>query len=874
MKWLIGRRMKFESDMADEIAFHLEQRIADLVASGLTKREAERKARMEFGSLDAVRDDCRATRPFETIALALRDARLSLRRACRNPLPAIFAAATLAIGIAAVTLTANLVYATFWKPLPFASPDRIGLLWAVTPEGSTTWLSPPEFDEFQKQSPGASAVEAITDVRAQLLLESRALEVQGVAVSHGFLALLGLRPELGRDFDAADDTTGSAPTIILSHPFWAAQFNSDPSIIGRTLTINERQHKILGVLPKSFVLPPASSVMPDNIDFLTPMQPFVHIRDRNARMLQAFVRAQHSFVEINTALNNYGQRVQREFPTVYTNGTWRFRAENFQDFVFRKSRAVALCILLLAIVILAAACVNVTNLLLVRGENLRKEVSVRVSLGATRRRLAWALLVDILTLVTTGATLAMLFLSVVIPALQSLTIDELPHLALQLSFFSLLPIVVLLSLLVAFVIAPLPLAQQAAVETQALSEQGRSMSRSRSSAARGRRLVAAQLALASASVIIALSLSGRLRELQQVNLGFEKEHLITARVSLTSRYSDAQAANRFLTAAIDRLKALPGVLSAGATTQLPLSGAMLGSTFMPDHRDDPRRLDADLRGITPGFLNAAGTPLLAGRDFTTADSAEAPGVAIVDEVFARRLAPGGAVLGQCIRWFRAPERELRIVGIVRAVHHRGPAEDAVATVYRPFSQYARRSLYLVARTSGLVRHTGDIADVVSSLDAGLSTADVQPMEERWERATSRQRLAAVMSVVLAVVGLLLACGGVYGVLAFDLAQRRLEFGIRLAIGANPSSLVTLVLRQTSATLAFGLITGLCLALAFAGVVRNTEYWSIHAFFSACIVGMICTIMVTAAAAVFPAKSASKVPLAVVLSGENTLRLPQ
>jgi len=276
-------------------------------------------------------------------------------------------------------------------------------------------------------------------------------------------------------------------------------------------------------------------------------------------------------------------------------------------------------------------------------------------------------------------------------------------------------------------------------------------------------------------------------------------------------------------------------------------------------------------------LKAAGTPLLAGRDFSSGDSAEAPGVAIVDEVFAHRLAPGGAVLGQRIRWFRAPDQELQIVGIVRAVHHRGPAEEAVATVYRPFSQYARRSIYLVTRTDGMKRQSGNgsdqIADVVSSLDAGLSTADVQPMEVRWERATSRQRLAAGMSVALAIIGLVLACGGVYGVLAFDLAQRRLEFGIRLAIGANPRSLVTLVLRQTGATFAYGLAGGLSLALAFASVVRNTEYWSVHGFTNACVLGAICTLAAAAAAAVLPAKSVSKVPLAVVLSGESTRRLP-
>jgi len=319
-KWLMERRTEFESDMADEISFHLEQRIADLVESGLARREAERRARIEFGNLDAVRDDCRATRPFEAIALAMRDARFSIRRACRNPLPTVFAAATLAIGISAVSLTTSLVYTTLWKPLPFARPDRIGLLWAVNPEGNTTWLSPPEFDELQKQLPGVSAVEAITDLPAQLVLDGRGREIQGIAVSHGFLALLGVRPELGRDFVAEEDAIGSAPTVILSHPYWVAQFNRDLSIIGRTLMINERGHTVIGVLPQSFVLPPASSVMPDNIDFLTPMQPGISVRDRNARMLQAFVRTEGTFVEVAIGLNNYGQRVQREFPTATRMG--------------------------------------------------------------------------------------------------------------------------------------------------------------------------------------------------------------------------------------------------------------------------------------------------------------------------------------------------------------------------------------------------------------------------------------------------------------------------------------------------------------------------------------------------------------------------
>jgi putative ABC transport system permease protein len=865
-------KARFESELAEELQFHIENRTLHLIKDGLTAKEAERQARMEFGSLDTAKDECRSTQPFESVFLALRNLTWAFRRAARAPGFAATIVATLAIGIAAVNLSGMLLHGAYLRPLPFVAPQDIGLIWAVEPSGGTTWLSVPEFDELHGNPPGVVSVEAIADEHVQLLIDGRGREIQGIAVSHGFLSLLGLTPLLGRDFTADDDAATSPPTVILSQSLWQSQFGADPGIVGRTIAINERPHTVIGVLPASFMLPPATSVMPDEIEFLRPLAPNLTIHDRTARMLQVFARRHPSasFAEAETRLKAYGQRVVRDFPSAYHNEAWRFQITPFRTFVLNSSKSVLLLLFLLSAVILSTACVNTTSLLLVRGESCRNATSIRAALGATRLRLAGELLAEVMIHVLLASIVSILAIYLVLPALRALTAGSLPDFLWQAPT----PIRVIIPLLLTFAIAVLiaipPIARLATFLQ--FQEPGRGASRSRITAVWGRRLVAVQIALATTATVSALCLFSRFQELQRVDLGFSTQLTITARLSLTARYADDDTAARFVEATIQRLTATSGVQAAGAITQLPLSGATWGSTILPagdtDHLSTQRRFDVDLRGITPGYLQAAGTQLIAGRDFAFNDSKQAPGVAIVDETFARQLAPEGNVLGKRIRWIRAPGRELEIVGIVRAVRHRGPNDRTAPTVYRPYAQYPRRSLYLLAHTSRPRDATVTfLRDAVASVDPTQSVADEQSMQQRWSRSTGRQRLSLTVASTLALAGLLLSAAGVYSVLAFDIAQRKREFGIRTAMGADSSSLLTLVLRETTPTILLGVACGLLGAAAVAGGLGQTEFWPTTGVVWAAAFGASGMLLVAFVASWLPARRASTLQPRAALSGD-------
>jgi predicted permease len=868
---LSGRHSRFESDLAEELQNHIENRTLHLTESGLSPDDAARQARMEFGSLDAAKDDCRSTRSFEPLRLAFRNVGWAFRRAARAPWFAAAVIVTLAIGIASVSLSAMLVYETLLRPLPFVAPQEVGLIWMVEPRGGTAWLSVPEFDQLHRDLPVMASVEAATDERVQLLIDGRGREIQGLAVSYGFLSLLGLRPSLGRDFTRSDDTAGSPPTVILSRVLWESQFGGDPAVIGRAIQINERAHTVIGVLPASFVMPPATSVMPEEIEFLLPLEPNIAVRDRSARILQVFTRrhSNSSFVESESGLTAYAKLMFDDFPDVYRAGAWRFRVTPFHSFVVKRSRTPLLLLLLLSGLILATAWVNATNLLLVRGERRRKETSIRAALGATRLHLAAELIAEVWLLVLLAGIGSFLLIHVALPALRTLSAGALPNLvwtsppALRVLF----PMV--LSLATATWMVVMPVAKQATLIH--FHEYGRGTTRSRASAAWGRRLAAVQIALATATAAIALCLHSRFQQLQRVDLGFVTRTTITARLSLTRRYADDQAAERFLESTIQRVKATPGVLAVGAITQLPLSGATLGSTFLliGDQSMKPRQFDTDLRGVTPGYFHAAGMTMIAGRDFGSGDSAQSPGVAIVDETFAHQLAPSGNALGQRIRWIRAPGRELRIVGIVHAVRHRGPTDTAVATVYRPYAQYSRRSFYLLARTNGS-RLSADslIGNAVSSMDPAQPVADVQSMEQRWSRATGRQRLSLAVGSALALVSLLLSGAGVYSVLAFDISQRLGEFGIRIAIGADPSSIPRMVLREIAPAILLGVIAGVFGAAIVAVELRQTEFWPSNGVAAAVGFGAVGTLLVAFEASWLPARAAATILPRAALTAES------
>jgi predicted permease len=312
----------------------------------------------------------------------------------------------------------------------------------------------------------------------------------------------------------------------------------------------------------------------------------------------------------------------------------------------------------------------------------------------------------------------------------------------------------------------------------------------------GGTLVVVQTALATTIVITTLFLTDTFVGLHRADLGMQTPGLLTGRVSLSSKYASGSAAAPFFDRLIDVAEDTPGIRQAAAITQLPLSGAMLGSTFLADDSGDVRRIDADLRGVTPHYFEVVGTPLLRGRDFDVRDAPDAPPVAIIDEGFARRLRGDGNALGLRIRWIRQPAVELQIVGIVQSVRHRGPSEAPRETVYRPHRQYPRQSMFIVLKTEGdAVSAAPVLRKIVASVDASQPLSDIATMEDRLDHALSAPRTSLMLAGVLTVIALTLGGIGVYGVLSFGVAQRVREFGVRSALGARPAELRRLVWRE-------------------------------------------------------------------------------
>jgi putative ABC transport system permease protein len=792
------------------------------------ERDAARHGRRGFW-LGAAADTLRVG-AREYVAACWRNLGVAARQLARTP--AFFGAAvlTLALGIGATTGVFTLVDAVLLRPLPWRAPETVGLVWAVAPGGERTWLSVPELEDIPRLAPGVAAIAGVMDVRLALSGSGSSVEVQGLAVSHGALRLLGVAPALGRDFSADDDRPGAAPVAMLGHDVWRTRFGGDPSIVGRTITLDERGYRVVGVLPAPFSVLPPSSVLPDRIDVWLPLQPAVVSRQRSVRFLHALVRLRPgaTFAQADAELRAAGGAWTRTFVDDYRGGPWTFTLVSFERDVLRQARSALWLLSGLVGLVLALACVNVAHLFIARHEMRRADVAVRTALGASAAQLAGEHLAESGLVAVAAGTLA-LGLAAATPAfLRTLDPGALPRLGdagvdgRALLFAAALTAATALSAAASGVVARRWLGAASLIGHVISTD--RSGGRTRQGAALGRALIVVQTGGATAILVVALFLADALSGLQRVDLGLRAEALATARVSVSSRYAMGPPSIAFFERVVDTLAARPGVAGAAAISQLPLSGAMLGSTFVDAARgastQPDRRIDVDLRAITPSYLAIAGTPLLAGRLFTAADGHDAPRVAIVDVTLARRLSPDGRIVGRRVRWIRQPDVDVEIVGVVAAVRHRSPADPPQPTVYRPLAQYPRTSMFLVARPRpGGTIALADLRSAVEAVDRSQAVADLLPMPARVSRSLARSRATTAIAAALAALAMALGTIGIYGVLSVGVARRRREFGVRLAIGARPAAIRALVLGEGLALAGAGMVLGSAVALWAVQVTR-------------------------------------------------------
>jgi putative ABC transport system permease protein len=509
----------------------------------------------------------------------------------------------------------------------------------------------------------------------------------------------------------------------------------------------------------------------------------------------------------------------------------------------------------------------VANLLLARAEVRRSELAIRTALGAGPARLAGELLTESLVLAAAGTAAGFAIASAIPSVIRAIGPGALPrldeaHVDLRVALF-----VVGLLLLSTLLFASPPLIERLRLRNVTAPMTGRGGGRHARSVRVSRALVVVQTALAAAVVITTVFLITTFLELQRTDLGFSTDNLLTARVALSQRYAGADA-SRFFDRAIDAVEQVSGVTGAAAITQLPLSGSMLGSTFQVEPGPEGRRIDADLRGVTPGYFGVMSTPILQGRGFTDGDTADTPAVAIVDESFARRLSPDGHVLGRRIRWIRQPAADIDIVGIVRAVRHRGPAEPVHETVYRPHTQYSRTSMFLAIRTAVAPAAVAPrVRAAVAAIDPSQPFADAVTMERRLDLTIGRARLSLVLASVLAALALALAVIGLYGLLSFGIAQRLREFGVRISLGATPGSVRLLVLKEGLALTCTGVGIGTAGAALVAAAIQSTLYGTNALDAREYALGAGCVLVASIVALWIPARRASRADPAVALRSE-------
>jgi len=760
--------------------------------------------------------------------LIARDLRYGARLLQRAPGFGVLAMAALALGMGATTAIFSVVYAVLLRPLPFRAPERLLVIWEKNPAQNRykMFVAPVTFLEWRKQSREMESMAAFQDIRTTLTggpnghIDPEELRCQRVTAD--FFPLLGVQPVAGRAFRAEEDQPGHTSVVLLSHSLWQRRFSGDPAIPGKAIRLRDQTYTVVGVLPPGF------SLMTRDVDLWTPLGLSPNDRSARSRLLNVIGRLRAGVPQdrARAEMETIGSRLELAYPAL--NQGWRPSLFGLESELVGNVRQ-ALWVLLGAVgFLLLMACGNMANLLLARGANRRKEIAVRMAMGAGRGRIVTQLLTESLILAGGGGLLGLLLAAAGVGLLTRLGQASIPRLIearVDANLF-LFALSISLATGILFGIAPAWLSSGANCN-EALTEGGRGGTAGRSGRILRNSLVVVEVALAVLVLIGAGLLVRSFVRLRSVDPGFQPSGLLTMRVPLGGgRNSTPDTRVAFFRQVLDRLAALPGVQSVGGVNGLPLTGLGIGSYFAVDGRPAPapeQRPMSLLRSATPAYFRTMGIPLVAGRFFTDADTKSAAPVILVNQTLARRFWPQGNPLGARLV-VDTDSRTAEVVGVVGDVKPDRVEGEGWPTIYDPFPQVPVPTLTLVVRTS---RPPLSLASAVErevhQLDPDQAVANVQPMDTVVEDAFAGARFNTLLLGVFAAIAFTLAAVGIYGVVSYDVNRRTHELGIRLALGAQPGDVLRLVVGQGARLAAVGIGAGLAAALALTRLMSTMLY---------------------------------------------------
>jgi putative ABC transport system permease protein len=819
-------RELYAREVKEELRFHLEGRVSELMAQGRGEAEARRLAERQFGDVARIEAECREItlervnrqRRSERMKTVLQDLRYGVRVLRRSPGFALIALLTLALGIGATTAIFSVVDAVLLRPLPYPDADRLVVVWETNPSQEMTEEppSPPNFTDWRAAAESFEALTAWSEASPTLTGAERAEVLNGVGVGPDFFRAVGVAPQHGRAFLPEEEVVGGKPVVVVSHGLAQRLFGEPRTAVGGTVALSGQPVEIVGVMPVGFDLPRAE------IDVWYPSDYARPTFNRATRFLNVFGRLRPGVTieEATAEMNAIAARLETQYAE--TNTGWRVQLVDAQEQIVGRASAVLVLVFAAVGFVLLLACVNVANLLLGRSTARAGELAVRAALGASRGRLRGQLIAESVVLAVLAGTLGVGIAFVGLRVFLSLEPDAIPRAAEIGLDLRILGFAFLASAATGVFFGLVPAARALAGDLSATLREGALRAIGGRAGERARRvLIVSEVALALVLVVGAgLSLRS-LARLRALDPGYETENVLAGRVSLGgTNYRDFTQRAQYFQRLRDELNALPEVVSAGITSTLPLDPA--GTDFdLSYHAEGMPLVDpgvapqVDYRIISPGLIETLGMRLLRGRDFNEFDRAESTPVMLVTRAFAERHWPGEDPIGKRIQLYYVQDRAYEVVGMVEDTRHQAlaapPREQMFVTV--PQAEVLFGYMSFVVRTRGPAPGIEDrLRDVALALDPTEPIYDVQTLETLRGRATARERLAAIVFGAFALLAVVLSAAGIYGVISYQVARRTREIGVRMALGAARGGVVARVVGEAAGLAALGIGIGLIVAL--------------------------------------------------------------
>jgi putative ABC transport system permease protein len=823
------RKERIEGELDEELRGFLEMATEEKMKRGMSRQEAARAVRLERGNLEGAKEIVRAGSWKTAVEACWQDLRFGLRMLRKSPGFAAVAVLTLALGIGANTSIFSVVNAVLLRPLPYANPEQLVVVPEAKPEAgiSGRGMSYPTFTELRDGNHVFSAIAGFGGHALVLTGSGEPAEVSTVVVTSDFFSVLVAEPLLGRVFIFEDGQRGAAPVVVISENLWRSRFGADPGIVGRSIALDMRPYTVIGVMRASFHTPFLNQT--NQVWIPLDQDPLFSVwmtrpPQEHWMAVIARVRAGISSAQVQAELDSIGARLAKEFPA---EKGWQIRIEPLQQSITGDVKLPLLLLLGAVGLVLLIACANVANLLLSRATSRSREIAIRIALGAGKRRIARQLLTECATLGVLGGLIGTIVAYWVVAALV-------PLLPASLTEFNsirvdgwVLAFAFVLSLATSLLFGIAPMLSAAGSDPH--KELGEGARAGESAAPRRARafLAVGEIALAMVLLTGAGLLMRSFAQLTSVNPGFEPNHVVKAMISLPQfQYTKPEQWAAFSEELMTRLQAQPGMQDSAIAGPLPIVDCCVTLAFQIVGNPPPQAGAADTSNYVPAspqYFSVMGIPLLRGRLFNESDSSSTAPVALISQALAKRYFPNENPLGRHL-FFGFPANGIvsrEIVGIVGDIHDVSLGKDPGPMLYVP---YAQAPLYggevVVKSTLSASAVVGAIRTATHSIDKNLPVTDIASLSDVLNASVAQPRFRTLLLGLFSATALILAAVGIFGVISYSVGRRTHELGIRMALGAQPGSVLGMILRETLALTLIGIAVGIPCAVVMAHLIRH------------------------------------------------------